>query len=115
MERCAFCEAEDTMLYENGVPICLSCAEAPPESRKARIALFRDLHSAVMRSEAATDAFAAIASDIPSHTPHPDGIQRIQNASREMTTARKEMLRAHNRLNDFLNTGIVPDDLKRSG
>jgi hypothetical protein len=60
--------------------------------------------------------------DIPRHPspitardgdPHPDGTQRIRNASNELTAEREAMMKAHNRLTDFLNTGIVPDDLKR--
>jgi hypothetical protein len=115
MELCAFCKVEDTILYENGVPVCLKCADASPEVRKARITLFRGLHEATERAEAATDAFAAITSSIPSRMPHPDGVQRIRNASRELTEARDEMMKAHKRLNEFLETGAVPDDLERSG
>lgn len=36
-------------------------------------------------------------------------------ASRGLATARHEMMKAHNRLNDYLSRGIVPEDLKRSG
>jgi hypothetical protein len=115
MEKCGFCKTEETMLYESGVPVCLKCAEASPEVRKARITLFRSLHEATKCAEAATDAFAAITSSIPSRMPHPDGVQRIRNASRELTEARNEMMQAHKRLNEFLETGAVPDDLKRSG
>ena len=39
------------------------------------------------QSQAATQAFAAVARDIPSGLPHPDGIQRIRNASWEMDAA----------------------------
>jgi hypothetical protein len=76
--------------------------------------LIRDLHEATLRADAATAAFIEITSDIPSGLPHPDGIQRIHNASREMDAARKEMMAAHSRLNAFLERGIVPEDLKRS-
>jgi hypothetical protein len=38
--------------------------------------------------------------------------QRINNASREVSLARAEMMRAHNRLDDFMTRGIVPEDLK---
>ena len=44
--------------------------------------------------------------------PHPDGVHRIKNASNKLTAARKEMGTAHNRLDDFLSRGVVPDDLK---
>lgn len=49
----------------------------------------------------------------PSENQHLDGKRHIHNAARQLTAARMEMMRAHNRLNDFLNAGIVPDDLKR--
>jgi hypothetical protein len=115
MERCAFCQAEDTALYDNGAPICLKCADSSPERRKSRIALYWKLHEAIKRAEAATEAFSAITSRIPSGIPHPDGVQRIRSASHELTAARNEMMEAHHRLNEFLESGIVPEDLKRSG
>jgi len=42
-------------------------------------------------------------------------VRRIKDASNELTLARKEMMTAHKRLNDFIERGIVPDDLERSG
>jgi hypothetical protein len=51
----------------------------------------------------------------PSGLPYPDGVQRIKNASNKLNLARKAMATAHNRLNDYLSRGIVPEDLKRSG
>jgi hypothetical protein len=42
-------------------------------------------------------------------------VQRIRSASHELTAARNEMMEAHHRLNEFLESGIVPEDLKRSG
>jgi len=51
----------------------------------------------------------------PSGLPHPDGAQLIKNASRRLSTARKNMMTAHNRLDSFLETESVPEDLKRSG
>jgi len=38
-----------------------------------------------------------------------------KNASRKLDIARKEMMKAHSRLNEFIELGLVPDDLKRSG
>jgi hypothetical protein len=52
---------------------------------------------------------------IPSGLPYPDGTQHIHNASSELAKARKDLMRAHAALDDFLKTGIVPEDLKRSG
>lgn len=82
---------------------------------KVRAILFRDLAEATAGTESAREAFTAITDDIPSGLPHSDGIQRIHNASRALSAARVEMLKAHSRLNDFLNRGVVPEDLKRSG
>jgi hypothetical protein len=47
--------------------------------------------------------------------PYPDGIQRIKNTSRDLSIARKNMMVAHDRLDRFLQTGVAPEDLKRSG
>jgi hypothetical protein len=35
MEKCAFCEIENTELYQNGVPICLDCSRARDREAKA--------------------------------------------------------------------------------
>jgi hypothetical protein len=80
-----------------------------------RIILFRDLAEATARTESARETFTVMTDSIPSGLPHPDGAQSIHNASRALRVARMEMLKAHTRLNDFLNRGIVPEDLKRSG
>jgi|SRR5579872_680520 len=116
MAACTFCKAE-TELRDSGMPVCVKCSEAQNSKLTHRVLniLQQDLEAATKRSKAATAAFDAITSDVPSGIPHPDGMQRIHNASREVTVARMEMLRAHHRLNDFLNAGIVPEDLKRSG
>jgi hypothetical protein len=121
MGACTFCKAE-TELYDSGVPVCVKCSEAlgnkrkPPTSEHRVLNILQqDLQAATERSKAATGALDAVANDVPSGIPHPDGTQRIHNASREATIARMEMLRAHHRLSDFLNAGVVPEDLKRSG
>ena len=121
MAQCAFCKAE-TWLYNGGVPICIECSDArdakrkPAENeRKVRTALIQGLTEATVRANAASEAFTAIMSDIPSGIPHPDSIQRIHNASHELSTARKDMMKAHSRLHDFLSRGIIPEDLKQSG
>ena len=112
MARCAYCHIE-TELYESQVPICVKCVDDDPDTRHKKAALFRELEEATKRAEAATDAFAAATNDIPSGI-HPDGVQRILNASRELSAARDEMIKAHERLNDFLKTGIVREESKRS-
>jgi hypothetical protein len=73
------------------------------------------MHEAVARAEAATEASSAITSKIPSGIPDPDGVQRIHNVSRALKLARDEMMIAHNRLNAFLERGIVLNNLKRRG
>jgi hypothetical protein len=117
--ECVFCKAE-TELYTSGVPVCLKCTESRQNKRESPTSdhpvlniLQRDLQEATERVTAATAVFNAVTSETPSGFPHPDGTQRIHNASREMSQARDGLMIAHNRLNDFLSRGIVPDDLKQ--
>jgi hypothetical protein len=70
--------------------------------------LFLDLQEAVKIAELANENFA-MAADAAS------GVQTTHDASRQLTAARDALTKAGNRLNDFLKSGIVPDDLKRSG
>lgn len=77
--------------------------------------LSQDLEEAITRHNDARREFEAIMGHFPNGPAHPDGVQQIKNASRSYTIAKMEMFRSHNRLNDYLNGGIVPDDLKRSG
>ena len=114
MAECAYCKKE-TELYVGLIPICVACADLSDVKRAARATLFHDLQEATKRADSASEMFVAVTGNIPSGIAHPDGVQRIQDASRELTAARKELTKAHDRLNDFLNTGIVPEDLKRSG
>jgi hypothetical protein len=88
-------------------------ADDPPQKRVKAI-LLKDLSEATKRAESAKDYFAAVSGEIPGGIPHPDGTQRIHNASRELGAARDEMMKAHKRLDDYLKTGIGPEDLKRS-
>lgn len=121
MAQCAYCSAA-TELFDNGVPVCLECTEAHTIKRKPsataleiRTALFQDLLGATARNTEAIREFDEVMGQFPSGLPHPDGVQRIKNASNKLSAARKEMATAHNRLNDYLSRGIVPEDLKRSG
>jgi hypothetical protein len=113
MARCAHCQAE-TELYHGPRPICVRCADLPPGKLMERARLFNDVREATALAEFSANAFAAITGDIPSRLPHPDGMQRIRNASNEMKLAREAMIKAHNRLIDYLERGFVPEDLKRS-
>ena len=118
MDRCIFCKSE-TELHDSGTPLCVRCSDVgaskrkPPTSEHQVLNVLReDLQSAKERVTAANEAFEAITSEIPSALPRLGATQRIHKASREVTVARMEMLRAHHRLSDFLNAGIVPEDLK---
>jgi hypothetical protein len=121
MDKCAFCRTEETELYEGGVPICLKCAVLREGNAKkdrpgvVHAILTRELEQAKFWAESAATEFNAVISDVPSFIPPPDGAQRIHNASRKLTEARQAMMKAHTRLNDFIERGIVPEDLKRTG
>jgi len=91
------------------------CADLTQAKRLTKARLYGELHDAILRADKATEAFTAVTSNIPSGIPHPDGTQRIHNASHELSSAREAMMKAHNRLNEFLESGAVREDLKRSG
>jgi len=116
MARCAFCKTKETELHENGSPICLGCAGlAEDRGRRVQAALVKALSEATMRADSAFAEFSTVMSDIPSGLPHPDGVQRIHNAAANLATARHQMTNAHARLTNYLERGIVPEDLKLSG
>ena len=119
MAECARCKAY-TQLFENGVPICLSCTAArevkrrpPGTENQIYTALKGELAVATEQAVQATEAFLKVTTEIPSSLPHPDGIQKIHNASRNVSQARARMSLAHKRLNDYLSGGMVPEDLKQ--
>ena len=93
----------------------MQCADLTPERRAIRATLFHEWAEAVKRADSASDAFMELTTRIPSGIPHSDGTQRIKNVSRQLSQARKEMMAAHDRLNGFLERGIVPDDLNQGG
>jgi len=99
MERSAFGKAEDTALYENGVPICLKCVALQEAKSKKDYSvhdiLVRDLTEATLRTKSATTELNAVTSDVPSSIPQPDGTQRIHNASHKLTETRNTMTKAH--------------------
>lgn len=103
MQLCARCRAE-MELYGNGVPICPSCS--------VRETLTQAVLQTTAHKVEALGKFEAIMLQTPSGLPHPDGVQRIKNASNELSVARKEMARAYERLADYLDRAIVPEDLK---
>ena len=115
MARCGYCKSE-TGLFDRGMPVCLDCAsrletKQPSSTTWDSLALLqRELKEATARAHQATDAFNAIMGDIPSSVPQPDGTQRINNVYRELSLARREMMRAHSRLTHFLDNGVIPED-----
>ena len=118
MALCILCKVNETELYQNGAPICLKCANAPkrkPAATKQEIrnALLHNVLEATAQHNEARADFEA--SRVAGGLPHPDGTQRIKNTSNSLSIARKNMMVAHDRLDRFLQTGIVPEDLKRSG
>jgi len=115
MAQCLYCKTE-TIMYYSGVPICIPCwnaREAKPSRTGPEIesALVSGIAEADARVSAANDEFNALMNQLPSGLPHPDGAQQIQNASLELSSAREEMMKAHKRLDDFLDRGVVPKDL----
>ncbi len=106
-------------MYEGGdISVCIECSDArkgtaPGSKHELRNLLHREFLTATERAREATSSFDATVSGIPTGMPHPDGGQRIHNASRQVSVTRVEMMKAHNRLNDYLSRGIVPEDLKR--
>ncbi len=122
MAECAYCKAE-TQLYDRDVPICTHCAEAREGSPRKpstaeqhiRTRLLQELLEATARSSEASRDFDTALGQFPSGLPHPDGAQQIRGASQNLTVARKALMKAHQRLSDYHDRGIVPEDLKRSG
>ena len=90
-----------------------SIKQKPPTTEQdiGRI-LIQEVLEATMGRNDATRRFEEVMGQFPSGLPYPDGVQRVKNASDALTIARKGMMTAHNQLNDYLNRGIVPEDLK---
>jgi len=85
----------------------------PPPDQQIRSTLLQDILELTARIDQASAEFDEVMRQIPSDLPHPDGVQRIKNASAKLSTARQEL--THHRLDEHLDRGIVPEDLKRSG
>ena len=113
MAQCAQCAAQETNTYLNGSPICLHCAgrlQSKADHATIEGTLVQVLADASSRAAAAHAEFIAAVDNIPSGLPHPDGTQRIQNASSKLRAARDDMKSAHSRLDTFMTAGIVPED-----
>lgn len=115
MAQCAYCNSNTETYEASGVPICAKCSDERESGERAaqkiRYALIQDFVDATVREKAASDEFNTVIDQFPSGMPHPDVSERIQDASRKLIAARKEMGRAHSRLNEFLDRGIIPKDL----
>ena len=109
MAECAYCKTE-TELHESGLPVCPSCSDArakrkpPATDHQVRSTLLQDVIELTARTEEAIKEFEAVTGKIPSNLPHPDGVQRIKNASNKLSTARNELMKAHRRLNEHIET-----------
>jgi len=85
----------------------------PGSENKVLNLLIQDVVAAATLKSEACEAFNAAIDQFPSGLPYPDGAQRVKNTSAQLSTARKILRSAHNRLDDYLNAGIVPEDLKQ--
>src|SRR5438309_10424133 len=103
MAKCSYCKAE-TEMYEGGdVPICVECSDARKGNRSDQLGstdrlgniLKRDLNEATLRASEASESFDRISSDIPSGRRNPDSKESILNASKVLTIARADMMKAH--------------------
>src|SRR6266446_6986735 len=74
--------------------------------------LQEEFHAAVQRRDLASAYFDEVRKAVPSGLPHPDGTQRITNASRDYSAALDGLTRAVLRVTHFEVTGVVPEDLK---
>ena len=86
--------------------------ETSPE-RIHRI-LENQFSAALQRRNRASAAFEEVHREISSGLPHPDGVQRIIDTSKELAVAMAELRRCVSRIADFEVRGIVPDDLENS-
>jgi hypothetical protein len=123
MAKCVFCKAEKRS-YMGSMPFCFQCANGSlktppavkmnnPEAADARQALEKASLEANALAIEANKEFNLSMHQSPSGLPHPDGAQRIKNASSALSIARKAMMKAHTRFRNFLEHGVVPEDLKR--
>ncbi len=118
MALCAFCKTRETVLYDSDIPVCLECAEArsrrkpPATEQQIRNTLLQDVLRTTSLTTEASKEFDSLMDQFPSGLLHPYGAERIKSASDNLTVARKEMAKAHHRMNDFLTTAAMTRDLK---
>lgn len=119
MEECIVCRTR-TFVHVGAIPVCISCLEnptiMPPRTeQEVRAVLVKRIIDTTVRASAASETFISLTSQLPSGLPHPDGAQRIKAVANELSIARKELIIAHRRLNEFIETGMVPKDMPQAG
>jgi len=115
MAQCSKCGAETEMYFAES-PICVKCSDArqPADTDQIRTALVGRIAEATAGLSEANRKFSEAIGQSPSGLGESAGV-RIKDASNELTLARKEMMTAHKHLGDFVDRGMVPEDLKQSG
>ncbi len=86
-----------------------------PKNSEVRATLFENLIAAVSDVAMARREFIKVTGNVPGDLSCPDGTQRFKEVSRKLADAIKTMKNAQTRLNDYLNCGVAPEDLKRDG
>jgi hypothetical protein len=87
--------------------------DSMPDAEGLSQALREDLKSAHERRQRAYDLFHEVMTDIPSGLPHPDGTDRIRQASRQLDYAEKDLIEALGRLDKFLTGGPIAAGTQR--
>ena len=125
MAQCIYCKTETEMYEVGDVPLCIECSDCPTCSTEQKTTrkppltgpqihrmLNEQLEAAIEHAVQVSEVFFGVVTEIPSGLPHRDGTQRINDASRGLSLARHKMTAAQRRLNDYVNRGIVPEDLR---
>ena len=95
----------------------IRAAFAPPDPNRTlhpqeiRNALVKRANETSAQAKEASRTFSRIMRESFAGLPHAERIQRIHQASRELSIARCEVLQAHKQLNDFNSRGVIPDGL----
>jgi hypothetical protein len=93
----------------------MDAGRKPPRSEKEILrVLIEDVIDATAEKNEASEAFEIVVGQFPSGLPHPDGSQRVANSSQRLSIARKKVMMAHTRLSDFLDRGILPEDMRQA-
>jgi len=100
-------------LMERGDLMTEAKINADGAEEQVRQALHQEVRSANERREHALQWFSQVINDIPSGIPSPDGTDRIRQASRAYSHARKALSDAVTKLNNFLVHGTIPPGLER--